>query len=199
MTGGWRTTYRGAASVAREVDLIARIGEGDRRAFEELYNLYHRRMARFLTRLTRRYDIAEEVINDTFWVVWRNARKFRGESHPRPGFWASPTARPATRSAPPRAWRRRTWRSPPSHSRPRRRRGPKNCVTGSDRPWRRCPRAAPRRRAVLRARVFLRRDRRDHELPGKYRENATVPCPREAAEDAAAARRADAPALTAAG
>ena len=75
-------TYRGAASVAREVDLIARIGEGDRRAFEELYNLYHRRMARFLTRLTQRYDIAEEVINDTFWVVWRNARKFRGDSQP---------------------------------------------------------------------------------------------------------------------
>jgi RNA polymerase sigma-70 factor (ECF subfamily) len=75
-------TYRGASSVAREVDLIARIAEGDRRAFEELYNLYHRRMARFLTRLTRRYDIAEEVINDTFWVVWRNAKSFRGDSQP---------------------------------------------------------------------------------------------------------------------
>jgi RNA polymerase sigma-70 factor (ECF subfamily) len=75
-------TYRGATSVAREVDLVARIGEGDRRAFEELYNLYHRRMARFLTRLTRRYDIAEEVINDTFWVVWRNAKSFRGDSQP---------------------------------------------------------------------------------------------------------------------
>ncbi len=75
-------TYRGAASVAREVDLIARIGAGDRRAFEELYNLYHRRMARFLTRLTRRYDVAEEVINDTFLVVWRKARDFRGDSQP---------------------------------------------------------------------------------------------------------------------
>ena len=75
-------TYRGAASVAREVDLIARIAEGDRRAFEELYNLYHRRMARFLTRLTRRYDVAEEVINDTFWVVWRKAGDFRGDSQP---------------------------------------------------------------------------------------------------------------------
>src|SRR5580692_963830 len=75
-------TYRGATSVAREVELVARIGEGDRRAFEELYNLYHRRMARFLTRLTRRYDIAEEVINDTFWVVWRNAKSFRGDSQP---------------------------------------------------------------------------------------------------------------------
>ena len=64
------------------MELIARIGEGDRKAFEELYNLYHRRMARFLTRLTRRYDIAEEVINDTFWVVWRKARTFRGDSQP---------------------------------------------------------------------------------------------------------------------
>jgi RNA polymerase sigma-70 factor, ECF subfamily len=75
-------TYRGAASVAREVDLITRVGQGDRRAFEELYNLYHRRMARFLTRLTRRYDLAEEIINDTFWVVWRKARSFRGDSQP---------------------------------------------------------------------------------------------------------------------
>ncbi len=75
-------TYRGSASVAREVDLMARIANGDRKAFEELYNLYHRRMARFLTRLTHRYDLAEEVINDTFWVVWRKARDFRGDSQP---------------------------------------------------------------------------------------------------------------------
>jgi len=73
---------RGAAGVARERELIARTGEGDRRAFEELYNLYHRRMARFLTRLTRRYELAEEIINDTFWVVWRKARGFRGDSQP---------------------------------------------------------------------------------------------------------------------
>jgi RNA polymerase sigma-70 factor, ECF subfamily len=75
-------TYRGATNVARETDLIAKIAEGDRKAFEELYCLYHRRLARFLTRLTRRYDIAEEVVNDTFWVVWRKARSFRGDSQP---------------------------------------------------------------------------------------------------------------------
>ncbi|HXW73207.1 MAG TPA: sigma-70 family RNA polymerase sigma factor [Steroidobacteraceae bacterium] len=73
---------RAASGAAHEVELIARVGEGDRKAFEELYNLYHRRMARFLTRLTRRYDLAEEVINDTFWVVWRKARSFRGDSQP---------------------------------------------------------------------------------------------------------------------
>jgi RNA polymerase sigma-70 factor (ECF subfamily) len=75
-------TYRGATGIAREKDLIARIAEGDRKAFEELYYLYHRRLARFLTRLTRRYDIAEEVVNDTFWVVWRKAKTFRGDSQP---------------------------------------------------------------------------------------------------------------------
>jgi RNA polymerase sigma-70 factor (ECF subfamily) len=75
-------TYRGATGVAHETDLIARIADGDRKAFEELYYLYHRRLARFLTRLTRRYDIAEEVVNDTFWVVWRKAKTFRGDSQP---------------------------------------------------------------------------------------------------------------------
>jgi RNA polymerase sigma-70 factor (ECF subfamily) len=74
--------YRGAAGVARETDLIARVAQGDRKALEELYNLYHRRMARFLTRLTHRYDLAEEIINDTFWVVWRKAGDFRGDSQP---------------------------------------------------------------------------------------------------------------------
>jgi RNA polymerase sigma-70 factor, ECF subfamily len=74
--------YRSGASAAREAELIAKIAEGDRRAFEELYHLYHRRLARFLTRLTRRYDVAEEVINDTFWIVWKKAGDFRGESQP---------------------------------------------------------------------------------------------------------------------
>jgi RNA polymerase sigma-70 factor (ECF subfamily) len=74
--------YRAGSSVAREVELIARIAEGDRKAFEELYGLYHRRLARFLTRLTKRYDVAEEVINDTFYIVWRKAGAFRGDSQP---------------------------------------------------------------------------------------------------------------------
>src|SRR4030081_1789138 len=74
--------YRAGSSVAREVELIARIAKSDRLALEELYNLYHRRLARFLTRLTRRYDVAEEVINDTVWIVWKKAGDFRGESQP---------------------------------------------------------------------------------------------------------------------
>jgi RNA polymerase sigma-70 factor (ECF subfamily) len=75
-------SYRTGSSVAREVELIRRIADGDRKAFEELYGLYHRRLARFLTRLTKRYDVAEEVINDTFYIIWRKAGAFRGDSQP---------------------------------------------------------------------------------------------------------------------
>jgi RNA polymerase sigma-70 factor (ECF subfamily) len=82
VSGTTEAGYRSGASATREAELIAKIAKGDRRAFEELYNLYHRRLARFLTRLTRRYDIAEEVINDTFWIVWRKAGDFRGDSQP---------------------------------------------------------------------------------------------------------------------
>ena len=81
-TGTVDATYRGPGGAAREAELISRIAAGDRRALEELYTLYHRRMARFLVRLTHRYELAEEIINDTFWVVWTKARDFRGESQP---------------------------------------------------------------------------------------------------------------------
>jgi len=64
----------------RERELIVRISHGDRDAFRELYLHYHRRLARFLTRVTHRYEDAEEVINDTLWIVWQRAADFRGAS-----------------------------------------------------------------------------------------------------------------------
>lgn len=64
----------------RERALLSRVAGQDRRAFEELYLGYHRRLTRFLMRLAPRYDIAEEVINDTFWIVWQKAADFRGGS-----------------------------------------------------------------------------------------------------------------------
>jgi RNA polymerase sigma-70 factor (ECF subfamily) len=60
--------------------LLTRVAAGDREAFREIYIAYHRRLARFLTRLTRRYDVAEEIINDALWVVWKRASDFRGDS-----------------------------------------------------------------------------------------------------------------------
>lgn len=69
-------------TAAHETELVRRVSCADRAALEELYHLYHRRLARFLTRLTRRYDIAEDIINETFWLVWCKAGEFRGDSAP---------------------------------------------------------------------------------------------------------------------
>jgi RNA polymerase sigma-70 factor, ECF subfamily len=70
----------GRPSNETELALLRRIVERDRAAFQELYLIYHRRLARFLLRVTNRHDVAEEVINDTLWIVWRNAAEFRGHS-----------------------------------------------------------------------------------------------------------------------
>jgi RNA polymerase sigma-70 factor (ECF subfamily) len=64
----------------RDSALLAAIGAGDRRALEELYLSYHRRLARFLSRFTPRYENIEDIINDTFMVVWQNAKDFRSAS-----------------------------------------------------------------------------------------------------------------------
>lgn len=70
----------GSTAEERECALLMRIAGRDSGAMKELYLLYHRRLARFLMRLTTRYDLAEEIINDTFWVVWQHAGDFRGAS-----------------------------------------------------------------------------------------------------------------------
>jgi RNA polymerase sigma-70 factor, ECF subfamily len=64
----------------RDSALLVAIAAGDRRALEELYLSFHRRLARFLSRFTSRYENVEEIINDTFMVVWQSAKDFRNAS-----------------------------------------------------------------------------------------------------------------------
>ncbi|HSW04324.1 RNA polymerase sigma factor [Aquabacterium sp.] len=65
---------------AHDLALVQRMAQGDRAALSALYHGYHRRLCRFLARLTRRPDIVDEVVNDSFWIVWQKAGGFRGES-----------------------------------------------------------------------------------------------------------------------
>ncbi|RDS83718.1 RNA polymerase subunit sigma-70 [Dyella monticola] len=60
--------------------LLQRMSAGDRAALATLYRNYHGRLCRFLSRLTRRADVIEEVINDCFWIAWQKAGDFRGDS-----------------------------------------------------------------------------------------------------------------------
>jgi RNA polymerase sigma-70 factor (ECF subfamily) len=60
-----------------DIELLVAVAAGSRQALEELYLGYHRRLVRFLSRFTPRYENVEEIINDTFMVVWQSAKDFR--------------------------------------------------------------------------------------------------------------------------
>lgn len=59
---------------------LRRIAQQDRAALAALYRAYQPRLARFLGRFTRQESLIEEVINDTFWVVWQKAGQYRGDA-----------------------------------------------------------------------------------------------------------------------
>jgi RNA polymerase sigma-70 factor (ECF subfamily) len=60
--------------------LLQCIEKQDREALRKLHLLYYDRLSRFLRRITRRLALVDEVINDTFAIVWRKAGDFRGDS-----------------------------------------------------------------------------------------------------------------------
>jgi RNA polymerase sigma-70 factor (ECF subfamily) len=60
--------------------LLAAIVARNPRALEMLYLRYQGRLARFVSLVTPRYEIIEEIINDTFMAVWERAASFRQAS-----------------------------------------------------------------------------------------------------------------------
>lgn len=64
-----------------ERELLERIVKSrDQAAFRTLYSSYYQRLSRLLARMSVRREDIEEVVNDTFWVVWTKAGEFRGAS-----------------------------------------------------------------------------------------------------------------------
>ena len=68
------------AESSRDSAWLAAVARGDRRAFEQLYLHHHARLSRFVARHVNQRDLVEDVINETFWIVWRSANTFRGDS-----------------------------------------------------------------------------------------------------------------------
>lgn len=80
-----KTASRHSSLIDRSSDhddtvLLQHVGRGDRAALAALYRGYHHRLVRFLNRFTRSEAMIEEVINDTFMIVWQKAAEFRGDS-----------------------------------------------------------------------------------------------------------------------
>lgn len=65
------------SSVDPDAPVVARIAQRNAAALAQLYSSYHRRLTRFLNRMSWNQQLIEEVINDTFLVVWNKAGQFR--------------------------------------------------------------------------------------------------------------------------
>jgi RNA polymerase sigma-70 factor (ECF subfamily) len=63
-----------------DLALVSRVVAGDLQAFEALYRIYHPRLDRFLSLITARRTIVEEVLNDTMLVVWRRSETYNRQS-----------------------------------------------------------------------------------------------------------------------
>jgi RNA polymerase sigma-70 factor, ECF subfamily len=60
--------------------LIARIAAGDRLAMQVLFVRHHVRIYRFVMRLVRDQELAEDLISEVFLDVWRQADTFQARS-----------------------------------------------------------------------------------------------------------------------
>lgn len=79
------------AATAHEIELIQRIGSGDKRAFEELFGIYGKRIFRYAARMVGDVSVADEVTSDVMMEVWKSAARF--ESRSRPSTWIIGIAR----------------------------------------------------------------------------------------------------------
>ena len=60
--------------------LLQGVIAGDRQAFRRLYHRFYHRLLRFIMRITRNFETAEEGVNDVMLAVWRQADSFQGRS-----------------------------------------------------------------------------------------------------------------------
>lgn len=64
----------------RDEELLRAVQRRDRRAFAELYERFFPRLHGYLRRILGKSFLAEEVLDDVMYVVWKDAERFRGRS-----------------------------------------------------------------------------------------------------------------------
>jgi RNA polymerase sigma-70 factor, ECF subfamily len=69
-----------ALPAACDAALIGRIAAGDKLAMRALFARHHVRIFRFVARLVRDHQLAEDVVSEVFLEVWRHAAAFEARS-----------------------------------------------------------------------------------------------------------------------
>lgn len=62
-----------------ERQLIAAFSEGDRKAFEQLFNTYYQATCRYVIRMIRDSDTSEEIVQSTFVNLWEKREMLRDD------------------------------------------------------------------------------------------------------------------------
>jgi len=65
---------------ATDGELIARVAQQDRQAFDVLYRRHHGRLLSFIRRKIRSEALAQEIVSDVMLVLWQSAASFAGAS-----------------------------------------------------------------------------------------------------------------------
>jgi RNA polymerase sigma-70 factor (ECF subfamily) len=74
-----------------ELALVERLRQGDANAFDEVYSAFNTRLFTFLVRLSRRRDVAEDLLEETWLRLVTHARRLRADT--RLGPWLFTVAR----------------------------------------------------------------------------------------------------------
>ena len=74
-----------------ELTLVDRLRRGDAAAFEDVYAAFNTRLFTFLVRLSRRRDVAEDLLEETWLRLVKHARRLRADT--RLGPWLFTVAR----------------------------------------------------------------------------------------------------------
>ena len=82
---------RKALQELRDEDLIVKVQQGNRRAYEELVARYRDRLHSFILRMVKDHSEAEDVTQETLIRVYVHADKYRRSPGSRPGCSPSPT------------------------------------------------------------------------------------------------------------
>ncbi len=56
---------------------LMRLREGDLEAFEALFHRFHPGMCSYAESLTHKSEVAEEIVQDIFYNLWKNRKEFR--------------------------------------------------------------------------------------------------------------------------
>lgn len=70
----------GVADPGSDGELVVRVGRGDRAALRLLFMRHHARIYRYVMRQTGSETMADDIANEVFLEVWRQARRFEGRS-----------------------------------------------------------------------------------------------------------------------